>query len=246
MRSIGILGINHKTAPLALREKMARAVTGLKNNRFFPYPTILLSTCNRTEIYYCAEDLAAAHSHLLSFLRSQVEEPFEQALYSFFGVDCFFHLCCVASGLDSAIFAEGEIQRQVRIAYSSSVEGLPACLHFVFQKALKVSKEVRSKQQQQGCFTLYQALWRLACWQNRKILLVGYSQINRGLLSFLMHKGIGHLTLATRRPDQVRLEGVQVTDRSLLSRWEEFDVIVCAAHADDYIIREGGHGSQVI
>lgn len=248
MLSIGVLGINYKTADLALRESIARGAQSLSGERalFFCYPTILLSTCNRTEIYFSAEDLAQAHSDLLAHLRMQIAEPFEHRLYSYFGVDCFFHLCKVAAGLDSAILAESEIQRQVKVAYANSRK-LPSSLHFVFQKALKVSKEVRSGLAlQRGAPTLYGTLWRLAEWKNRPILLVGYSEINRGLISFLMHKGIKNISLCTRDPSQVEIEGVRVVSRSVLSRWPEYDVIVCASKADDYLIRGNGNRSQVI
>ncbi|MBX7066798.1 MAG: glutamyl-tRNA reductase [Parachlamydiales bacterium] len=245
MLSIGVLGVNHKTANLPLREAIARGVSNLSSNAIFPYPTVLLSTCNRTEIYFSSEDLAEGHSHLLSYLRKQIDVPFEQAFYSFFGIDCFFHLCRVAAGLDSAIFAESEIQRQVRVAYSSA-SNLPASLHFVFQKALKVSKEVRSQQQQNGVPTLYKALWRLAEWQNKKILAVGYSQINRGFISFLLHKGVSQITLATRSPGNVDVEGIRVVDRSILSHWGHFDVIVCAGSSDGYLIQGQGHERHII
>lgn len=244
MLSIGVLGVNHKTANLSLREAIARGVSNLSANQFINLPIILLSTCNRTEIYFSSEDLAEGHSHLLSYLRKLIDEPFEQAFYSFFGIDCFFHLCRVAAGLDSAIFAESEIQRQVRVAYSGA-KNLPASLHFVFQKALKVSKEVRSRHQS-GAPTLYNALWRLADWQNRKILAVGYSQINRGLISFLLRKGISQITLATRCPEKVDLEGIRVSDRAVLNRWQDYDVIVCAGSSDEYLIRGDGHERHVI
>lgn len=248
MLSIGVLGINHKTADLDLREAIARGAQSLSGERalFFLYPTILLSTCNRTEIYFSAEDLAQAHSDLLAYLRMQIGEPFEHRLYSYFGIDCFFHICKVAAGLDSAILGESEIQRQVKVAYASSRK-LSPCLHFGFQKALKVSKEIRSHLAlQQGAPTLYRTLWRLAEWKNRQILLVGYSEINRGLISFLLHKGVKNFSLCTRNPSQVEMDGVHVVNRSILSRWPEYDVIVCATKADEYLIRGTGRKTQVI
>lgn len=245
MLSIGVLGVNHKTANLLLREAIARGVSNINGNVFFPYPVVLLSTCNRTEIYYSSEDLAEGHSYLFSYLRKHIEAPFEQAVYSFFGIDCFFHLCCVAAGLDSAIFAESEIQRQVRVAYSTS-QKLPSALHFVFQKALKISKEVRSRTQQNGVLTLYKALWRLAEWQNKRILLVGYSQINRGLISFLLHKGITEITLVTRNPEIVNIPEIQVGSRKVLADWQEFDVVVCAGSSEEYLIRGEGCEKHVI
>ena len=246
MVSIGVLGINYKTADLALRESIARGAQGLSGERalFFSYSTILLSTCNRTEIYFSADDLSQVHSDLLARLRMQIAEPFEHRLYSYFGVDCFFHLCKVAAGLDSAILAETEIQRQVKVAYANA-RRLSSSLHFVFQKALKVSKEIRSHLElRRGAPTLYGTLWRLAEWKNRSILLVGYSEINRGLVSFLTHKGVENISLCTRC--HVEMEGVRVFNRSILAQWQEYDVIVCASHADEYLIRGDGRNSQVL
>lgn len=235
MVSIGVLGINFKTADLALREAIARGAESLSGEKgiFFPYPTVLLSTCNRTEIYFSAEDLAVAHSDLLAHLRLQMGEPFEHRLYSYFGNDCFFHLCKVAAGLDSAIVAETEIQRQVKVAYANG-KNLSSSLHFVFQKALKVSKEIRSRLEQGP--SLYGMLWQLTEWENRQILLVGYSELNRGLISFLMHRGVKNISLCTR--SCVELEGVTVFDRSVLMRWSDFDVVVCATKSDHYLISE--------
>src|SRR3989344_5631616 len=98
---VGVIGVNFKTAELPLREAIAKSAQSLAGERslFFPCPTVLLSTCNRTEIYFSADDLAQVQSELLSLLRRQVAEPFEHRLYSYFGIDCFAHLCRVAAGL---------------------------------------------------------------------------------------------------------------------------------------------------
>lgn len=238
---IGVLGINFKTADLPLREAIARGAESLSGAAaiFFSHPTVLLSTCNRTEIYFSADDLAEAHSDLLAYLRAQIKEDFEHRLYSYFGIDCFVHLCRVAAGLDSAIFAETEIQRQVKVAYGRACERhlVPKCLHYGFQKALKVGKLIRSTIAiQRGFPTLYGTLWQLAEWQNKRILLVGNSEINRGFLSFLMHKGIEGIALCTKNPDSVRFEGVRAYDRRILEKWQEFDVVVCASRSEGYLI----------
>jgi len=248
MLQIGVLGINFKTAELALRESIARGAQSLSGERaiFFPHPIIVLSTCNRTEIYFSSDDLAAAHSDLLAYLRAQIEEEFEHRLYSYFGVDCFAHLCRVASGLDSAILAETEIQRQVKVAYAQA-RRLPSCLHYAFQKALKVSKGIRNRLElERGTPTLYGTLWQLAEWKNKRILLVGYSEINRGLISYLMHKQVKDLTLCTRDPFSLKLEGIHLRDRTVLDRWQEYDVIVCASKANGYLISGNGSKNQVI
>src|SRR3989344_6313118 len=97
---VGVLGVNHKTADLNLLEAIALAASGLNGNPFTPYPIVLLSTCNRTEIYFSSNDhdLTVVHSQLLAYFRKTLDGFFEQAFYSFFGIDCFFHLCRVAAG----------------------------------------------------------------------------------------------------------------------------------------------------
>ncbi len=244
---VGVIGLNFKTADLSLREAMARAAQSLADERaiFSRYPVVLLSTCNRTEIYFSAEDLAEAHSDLLAYLRTQIAGAFEHRLYSYFGIDAFAHLCRVAAGLDSAIVAETEIQRQVKVAYAraSQLFALPGCVHYAFQKALKVGKLIRN---QWAGRSIYGTMWQTTEWKGKRILLVGYSEINRGFASFLMHKGVERFALCTRSPSQVRLEGVEVCDRRALDRWSEYDVVVCASQADDFLIRGAGRGEQVI
>src|SRR3989344_5089944 len=241
---IGVLGINHKTAGLDFRESMARAASALAGEKavFFPHPTVLLSTCNRTEIYFSSEDLAEAHSDLLAALRRHLIEPFEHRLYSYFGIDCFFHLGHVVAGLDSAILEESEIQRQVKVAYGRSCElvHLPSCMHYVFQKSLKLGKLIRSHFQiEQHAPTIFQAIWHLAKKKlgdltQCRFLLVGHSEINRGMAFFLSRRRIHPFVLVTRTPASVCLEGCHAKDRSELDRWPEYDCIVCATSSDRY------------
>lgn len=252
---VGVLGLNHKTADLHFREAMAKGASALAGEKalFFPHPTVLLSTCNRTEIYFSADDLAEAHSDLLLFLRRHIEDPFEHRLYSYFGLDCFTHLCRVTSGLDSAILAESEIQRQVKVAYqrSAQVSELPSCLHFIFQKGLKVGKTVRSKRTlERGAPTLPSTIWEIATetlgeLEMKKLLFVGYSEMNRTLLSYFHRKGVLSLTLSTRSSGSIR-SPYATFDRSILAQWDQFDLIICASHSDRYLIEGNSSRSHLI
>ena len=87
---------------------------------------------------------------------------------------------------------------------------------------------------------------RFSDLKQTKILLVGYSEISRGFATFLAHRGIGGFTLATRRSDEIRLEGAVVKGRECLASWPDFDWIVCAAKAEEYLIRGKGNGRQLI
>ncbi len=253
---IGVVGINHKIADLNFREAIARAAAGLSGEKllFFPHPIVLLSTCNRTEIYFGGTDLAAAHSDLLNYLRRQISEPFEHRLYSYFGIDCFAHVGRVTAGLDSSIIAESEIQRQVKIAYTRSAEfsELTSCMHYVFQKSLKLGKSVRSQFQiDRSAPTLFQAIWHLAKevlgdLLNCSILLVGHSDLNRTLAFSLVKKGVQSFSLATQNPLAVNLPGCVPYDRSELSAWKEYDLIICAASSDVYLLAGSTDRKQVV
>lgn len=252
----GLIGMNFKTAGLSLREEMSRALGRLsKQDRFqSEYAVISLSTCNRNELYFSSSCLKKAKLDLFAFLKTQIQEPFEEYTYFYFGLDAFIHLCRVASGLDSAVLAETEIQRQVKIAYQKTAESvyLPESIHYVFQKALKVSKEVRTRTDLKGGnAALFYALLEIsrqsfADLNTKKILFVGYSEINRKFASFLRNEGIKNLTLATRSLHAVNWLNEQVYSRDLLTGWQEYDLILAATHCDQFLIEGKGKGSHLI
>ncbi len=253
---IGVLGINFKTASLDLREKIsreARALWAEKGISFHP-ATVVLSTCNRTEIYFAGDDLPCIHGHLLSLFRSTLDTSFEPYFYSYFGLDCFAHLCRVSSGLDSAIVAETEIQRQVKVAYEEASQStfLPSSLHYVFQKALKVGKEVRH--QLAGSFispSLFTVIWRLSKeflgeLSSQKLLFVGYSDLNRQLISAFSRRDVKKITLCTRHPSRIARENVQLVGRGALKHWRSFNLIICASKADHYLISSPGEKGRLL
>jgi len=263
---VGVIGINHKIANLTFREAMARGAATLSGEKalFFPHPVLLLSTCNRTEIYFGGNDLASVHSDLLEWLRGYIREAFEHRLYSYFGLDCFIHLARVAAGLDSAILAETEIQAQVKTAYASACKfaKLPSCMHYVFQKALKIGKLVRNQmyggdseisgepkwQEFMGRSTgLFQVVWKLASQHleslaSARILLIGYSEINRRMVHFLRRREIERFTLITQHPTAVSLEGCTSLGYDAIETWSDYDWIICASAHDRFLIR--GHGKK--
>jgi len=211
---VGVLGINHKLASLKLREALIHTA----KRKFSPCSSIhskhflvLLSTCNRTEIYFHSEDLAETHTYILSILRHEIKEEFDQKLYSYFGFDCFLHLARVTAGLDSAILAETEIQGQVKDAYESSQisQNLPKELHFLFQKALKTGKKIRFKSSlERGMPSLEHALFKLgktqfAKPQNEKILFIGASEINCKVLRYFKLKNFCQMMIDLSVPRNI-------------------------------------------
>ncbi len=248
---LGVIGINEKVAELKLREQVAKACQKLFTADICcadATPLVLLSTCNRTEVYFSSDDLAATHAIFLDLLRADIELDFDQKLYSFFGKDCLQHLARVAAGLDSAIIAETEIQGQVRIAYELAAKKrqLPHELHFAFQKALKIGKQVRQELPlRRGIPDLEHAVLSAATqalpdMSLSRLLFVGASEINHKLLSFMKRKGLCDVTLCNRSHD-VALEMARKHDVNLLSwesfaAWRQYDWVIFGTKSPEYLV----------
>lgn len=249
---VGIIGINHKLADLKLREQLAKVCQRRFSNDSSMHGEnafVLLSTCNRTEIYFFSDDLPDTHSYLLSILRREVEEDFDQKLYSYFGFDCFLHLARVASGLDSAIIAETEIQGQVKAAYETALiySKLPYELHFIFQKSLKIGKQVRSDLPlKPGLPDLEHAIQQAGAqmfpsFQDANVLFIGASDINIKIIAYFKSKGMKHLTVCNRTAQKAleiaRQYSMQTLDWTKLPHWVLYDWVVVGTKAVNYILK---------
>jgi glutamyl-tRNA reductase len=248
---IGIMGINYKSADLDTRERVSKACQK-KLSRECPltetYHCVILCTCNRLEIYFSADDLAKAHSELLNALREEICLPFEHKLYSYFGFDCFLHLAYVTAGLDSVIIAESEIQRQVKIAYEQAVlhYPLPSCMHYLFQKCLKLGKDIRTNPiLTQSRVTIAKILFQISQHLLKDIfnipfLFIGNSEINRKVMAYFKGKGIERMTLCTRSlhsaKDMAEKGQVALLPWDQLSQWQDFPVVICGSNSPHYLV----------
>ena len=155
------LGLNHTTAPLAMRERVAFAESDLvaslkalltrlgdKTSGAFK-EALIVSTCNRMEIYGAVEDEKAALDSLLNYLAEAKNIPareLEAYIYSFEGDDAVAHACRVVSGIDSMVLGETQIAGQVKKAVAKSREAgaLGLYLNRLTQIAFTAAKHVRS------------------------------------------------------------------------------------------------------
>ncbi|ANQ84145.1 glutamyl-tRNA reductase [Azoarcus olearius] len=145
------LGLNHHTAPLAIRERVAfqpdrldQALQALTDSRTVSEAAIL-STCNRTELYFAAEQPQRAADWLAGFHQLPLAQV-SPYLYSYPQRDAVRHVFRVASGLDSMVLGEPQILGQVKEAARRAEEAgtLGTLLHKLFQNTFAVAKEVRS------------------------------------------------------------------------------------------------------
>ena len=151
-----VIGLNHKTAPIEVRERLAfqegqmaealsqaKAIASLKEG-------IILSTCNRVEIYGAAREPEKAVIDLKNFL-SQFHglslNEFEKSLYLFIGSEAVKHIFRVASSLDSMVVGEPQILGQIKSSYNMAAESKASglILHRLMHRAFHVAKRVRTE-----------------------------------------------------------------------------------------------------
>lgn len=240
---IGVLGISYKSAEIGIREFVAKACRfRIAEN----YPCVVLSTCNRSEIYFSGENLADAHSQLLQILREEIAIPFEHKLYSFFGFDCFMHLARVTAGLDSAIIAESEIQRQVKVAYEQTLShcSLPSSMHYLFQKSLKLGKKIRSDfSLSQNQVSIPKILFQISqdiVREQVPVLFIGNSEINRKVIEYFQRKELKNLTLCTRNPGSARQiyeqDEIALLPWNNISCWQAYPIVICGSNAPHCLV----------
>jgi glutamyl-tRNA reductase len=154
---IVLVGLNHRSAPVEVREKVsftsdqARQAAEELRARGILSETLVLSTCNRSEVYgvppASSRESAAALSNYLSSFHSVQLELLSPSLYHHYDRHAIRHLFRVASGLDSMMLGEAEILGQVReayrVAYDQGATG--PVLNRLFQGALEVGKRVRTE-----------------------------------------------------------------------------------------------------
>ena len=219
MSELLALGASHKTAPLALRERMAlpegRAASTLREltSRESILEAVAISTCNRTELYLLALDPVEAENEALSVLSRQAEiRPTELAgsMYSLRGPDAVRHLFSVAAGLDSMIVGEAEVQGQVKRSYELAlVEGATGPIsNRLFRDALSAGKRVRTETEigrshvSIATVAVDLAAKTLGDLASRRVLVIGAGENGELTAQALRERGVHTVFVANRRYDR--------------------------------------------
>jgi glutamyl-tRNA reductase len=256
------VGVSYKKTPVELRERLAfksdslpllyekMKVSGKIEG------CVIISTCNRTEIYTTSKntDIALSETWKLLADESGIEaEQLQEYLYSFTCQDAINHLFRVASGLDSMILGEMEILGQVAKAYEIACEysASNSVLNVLFQKALKVGKKVRTETQiGQGASSVGSAAVELAKdifgdIQNCSILLVGVGEIGKIVARNLANNSASKVLVCNRSYDKAcevasQFDGSAVQFEDLYEYMVTADLVVSCTSAPDYIITKEG------
>lgn len=214
--SLVVIGLNHRTAPLELLERLsiprARVEKALADlsGRDSVHEAVVLSTCNRTEVYVEADRFHGSFSQVRDFLAETghlAPEEFSDRLYTYYDVDAVTHLFQVVSGLDSGVLGEHEIQGQVKRAWEDAVEN-EACgpsLNLAFRHALEVGKRVRTETQiasniaSVSSAAVAMATERVGGFDDKTILVVGAGEMGGGMAASIAAIDAAEVLVASRR-----------------------------------------------
>jgi glutamyl-tRNA reductase len=215
-----MMGLNHATAPIQIREQVActRDQLALILPQFTsPDPasiteSAILSTCNRTEIYVVTDDLTRAQERLREFFDERsglVAVPLSKCLYEYHDREAVEHLLSVASGLDSLILGEFEILGQVRSAFeiAQQYKTLGPVLTALFHKAIHTGKRARSETAiGHGAASIAFAAVELirhktGDLRERQVLIVGSGEMGQRVAKNLAASGVNTLAVTSRTYD---------------------------------------------
>jgi glutamyl-tRNA reductase len=256
-----LVGISHKTAPVEVREQVFIPEAGVGEcvrrlvDRDVIESGMLLSTCNRTELYAVASTQAPPDRLLESFGLWPHALPFtawRRYAYQISGDDALAHLFRVASGLDSMVIGEAQILGQIKQALVAAREagGLDARLEIIARGAIRAAKRTRHETglgrrpvsvSHAAVAAAANVLGDLA---GRRVLLVGAGEMSEVALRLLRKQRIGEVFLASRtfeRADEVAqpLGGQAVPFDAIDGVIGAVDIILTSSSAPHYVIDAG-------
>ncbi len=250
--------MNHKTAPVEIRERLAFAEHSipdhLKEIRELSHVTeaVVLSTCNRVEIYGGAEEIANAVEQLTDYLVSHFAvEPGEVEFYHHESEEAAHHLFEVASGLDSMVLGETEIFGQIKKAYAlAQSHGATARrLNKLFQQSFSIGKLVRTSTRiQQGSTSVGSAAVDLAerifgDLSKCRVMVIGAGKMSRTTAQSILSRGAHSIIVSNRNFDKAEELALELKGRAVrFDDWEncldEVDIIVSSTSAPHAVVKK--------
>jgi glutamyl-tRNA reductase len=258
--SIVLVGLNHKTAPVAVRERLAfteeACAEGLRTlvDGEIVNEGLIFSTCNRVEVLATtgSERLAEGQGRIEDFLsqsRCLPHEDFSRHLYSHADDAAVRHVFRVASSLDSMVVGEPQVLGQVRRAYSLAVEAGTAgrVLNRLVHQAFRVAKRVRTET---GIASSAVSISYTAVELGRKVfgnlkdrtvLIIGAGEMAELSAKHLVSAGVSRVLVTNRTASAAQqlasqFGGEAVDFTRLASHLAEADIVICSTGASEYLI----------
>jgi len=256
--SIVVLGVNYHTSPVTLLEKvmipvpaMSEALRALSSHSDIR-EVVVLSTCNRTEVYAVAERFHGAHADILEFLcetSGLSAEEITPHLYSQFDDDAVVHLFEVAAGIDSAVLGETEIVGQVREAWDFAMKQgrSRSTLNLLFRYALESGKRARTETGiSRSTASVAHAAVEMAeeilgTLSGKRVLVVGAGEMGEGVAGALSRAGTESITVLNRTVSRAEALADKIG-----ARVSEFESLETELFTADVVLACTGAGGVII
>lgn len=256
---IVLVGLNHRTAPVELRERVAfsavdavRAAQELRARNLLE-EAVVISTCNRSELYGVRSegrgDVAAALENFLSAFHGLASGALNGSLYRHEDDRAAQHLFRVASGLDSMLLGEAEILGQVRQAYMAAFENghTGPVLNRLFQSALEIGKRVRAETEigtrpMSAAFAAVKLAEQIfGKLRDHRGLILGAGAMGEQLAEQLRARGMTRIHVANRSLDRAvelaaRISGEAFAWNDLPRALELPDIVVASVAGDHPVL----------
>ena len=254
--SLLVLGLDHRTAPVDLRERFSverdQLPDALRQLSEYVPQSAILSTCNRTEVYVYDPDDIGLVGRVGDFLigYSGIPGPeLERHVYQLWETDCVSHLFRVAAGLESMIVGERQILGQVRSAFSAASEGgyTKSPLTRVFHSALRSGRRVHretsigqhSRSVSRAAVQMARGLFERL--EDRRALVIGAGDAGRMVARALADAGVRQITVTNRtrwRAEELAqtLGGVAIPFEDLTDALARADLIISSTGSPGYVV----------
>ena len=237
-----LLGISHRTAPVDVRERVDFNVRGLTQAlgalaaRGSTSEAVILSTCNRVEIYAACEDPAAARADVARFVTDFTAVPqadVEPHLHDLMDLDAARHLFRVAAGLDSLVVGEPQILGQVKEAHTTASEAHTTgpVLNRLFHSCFAVGKRVRTETGLgSGAVSVSYAAVALAKkifgdLKERTVAVIGAGEMGKLTALHVKTQGVHQMTIVSRTMAHAA-RTAQAIGGASAAPWEELDTVL--------------------
>lgn len=253
-----LLGLSHHTSPVAVRERFAfpderipAALQSLRDSGVAA-EAVILSTCNRVEIYAASPlEPAQAFAALREFLHSchASPDPLTDELYSLAEPHSLYHLFKVACGLDSMVLGETEILGQLKKAYDLALQHghTGPRLNKAFQRAFNVAKHIRTETNiQRGSVSVGSVAVELAekifsHLGEREVLVIGAGDTSEKTARALLSRGARSLVVTNRSHDKALALAAQLGGRAIpfddwAAEFPRVDIVISSTSAPHYIL----------
>ena len=254
-----VIGISHHTAPLELRERLDFQTRGIGQTlralaqRGSAHEAVVLSTCNRAEIYAACDDVAGARADLTRFVADfHGIDPslLTPHVYDATDLDAARHLFRVAAGLDSLVVGEPQILGQVKEAYtlSGDAQFVGPILNRLFHSSFAVGKRVRSETSLgSGAVSVSYAAVALAkkifgALNGRTVVVIGAGEMGKLTALHMKSQGVSHVTIVSRTMAHAA-RSAEAIGGANVAPWDDLDT---AIGASDIVLAATGAAAPIL